>query len=101
MEGSDRIPLFHQTTIKIFNMNIIEFINNAISNPETNWECDGQPENYQLTNYQLTYLPAHLVLVEEVCINQYGSRFGIGPYTIIDLPKEIPAPNWLGGWIIL
>lgn len=83
-------------------MNIIEFINKAISNPETKWECNGERQNYQLTNYQCFYSPDfHSVTVEEVCINQYGSMFGIGLYCIINLPKEIPAPNWLGGWIIL
>lgn len=77
------------------------YIAEQINSANLQWE-ETEYNNYQLTHYQCHYNASnHGVTVEEVCVNQYGSMYGIGLFTIIDLPAEIPAPDWGFGWTLL
>ena len=61
------------------------------------WEEDSQ-SNYQLTHYRCHYnSEKHSLSVEEVCVNEYGSCYGRGIYTTIQLPTNRKV-EWVAGW---
>jgi hypothetical protein len=77
-----------------------KYIAQQIGSTTTQW-VETEYNNYQLTHYQCHYNPAtHSARVEEVCVNQYGSMYGIGLYTTIQLPTNLPAPEWEFGWVL-
>lgn len=78
-----------------------QYIAEQINSTNLQWE-ETIYQNYLLTHYQCHYHASnHCVTVQEVCVNQYGSMYDIGLFATIDLPKEIPAPDWGFGWTLI
>jgi hypothetical protein len=54
-----------------------------------------QVENLVHTHWRVHYdEETHSIHWEDVCINEYGSCFGIGRFGCVDLPNNMPAPDW-------
>lgn len=72
-----------------------EEIRQLLKNAE--WEESGG-NNYQLTDYRCHYnSESHTLNVQEVCVNEYGSCYGRGFYTTVQLPINRKV-SWNPAW---
>lgn len=58
-----------------------------------------ESNNWVHTHNRVRYYPeTHTIVWEEVCINEYGSCYGINRWGDMKLPEDMPPPVWWANW---